>query len=100
MEKVDYRITSIKAVSRCSLKVIPLAEYSKFSTYYDEIKGGFSKFDFKSRTLQYWLKKTFEPQVVKRCEQTNSEQSIGIVLQGQFKIDRHIPIVRMRNKRF
>ena len=48
--------------------------------------------------LNYWLKKLFFINQGKRGDKVGTDNSIGVVLSGSYRIDRDIQIVRMKAK--
>lgn len=59
IEGIDYRLSLIKSVTRCVIKVIDVRHYSKLPSYHREFEKAFEKFSFRSKTMNYWLKKLF-----------------------------------------
>ncbi len=48
--------------------------------------------------MKYWMKKLFVLKHCKRGGGIGSVESVGVIIEGSFKIDRNIPIVRMKAK--
>lgn len=48
--------------------------------------------------MKYWLKKLFEVSHSKRNDCIGHSDSVGVILDGLYKIDRNIPIVSMKVK--
>ena len=48
--------------------------------------------------LNYWIKKLFFVEHSKRGDKVGKDHSMGVVLTGSYRIDKDIPIVRMKAK--
>ena len=48
--------------------------------------------------MKYWIKKLFFVLHLQKFDSFGKEASIGVVLEGSFKIERAIPIVKMKSK--
>lgn len=95
---IEYRTTMIKTITKCKIRVIPIQHYRKIDHYHEELSTALKKYQIRNKVLHFWLLKLFSIVCCKRSEQIKCERSIGVILKGQFKIDSHIPIVKMREK--
>ena len=95
---IQYRTTMIKTITKCRIRVIPIQQYEKIDHYHQKLRTALKKYQIRNKVLHYWLLKLFSIVHCKRSEEIRYDKSIGVILQGQFKIDSHIPIVKMREK--
>lgn len=80
------------------IKVYDLKYYQKMDLKMKEYERAFDKFKFKSKLLKYLLKKLYFLTKCKRNDIIGHKDSLGIILEGSFKIYRNIPIVKMKAK--
>lgn len=63
--------------------------------YNEEITNNLNKFDLNNKILKYWLNKLFVSSYHKKNQIVGGEKSLGIILEGQFKIDKYISIMNI-----
>lgn len=79
---LDHRTSSIKCITRCRVRTLPLDLYPQISLYHYSITAAFSKYGLKSRVLNYWLKKLFVVGQYKRNDEITCDSALGVVLEG------------------
>jgi hypothetical protein len=52
---------------------------------------------FRNRLLKFWLRRLFQLINCQRGEEAGKEGAFGIVLEGQFRVDKNIPISRLKD---
>jgi CRP-like cAMP-binding protein len=98
VEDHDYRLSTVRTISNCWFRVFKVRAFSEMKLYHEEFNIAFDKFSFRSRILKYLIKKLFFLSCDKRGEKVGGIESIGVVLEGAYKIDRNIQIVKMKAK--
>lgn len=100
LTQIQYRITMIRSITKCKVKAIPIELYTKVEHNHSCLEESFRKFNVKHKILSYWLKKLFTVSYHNKNDVVFCENSIGIVLQGEFKHASNIPLVNMRERNF